>query len=138
MLALKYTFMSFLAGLLVTACAHRDAYDSMLRQQIVGTWSQGAFAETTFLPDGRFHSDVKRAAGDARIEGTWDVNRGSLVISTKHVSESYKPGATRMESVSGSAYPAFHKVLAVDGTHLEVLTEDPQKGSQTNLWARMQ
>jgi len=136
MLALKYIAIFLFAGLLISSCARRDGRDSMLRQQIVGTWSQGLSAETTFLADGRFQSDLKRAASDVRIDGTWDVRGGALVFSTKHVTESYRPSATHIESVSGSPNPIFHKILAVDGTRLTVLTEDPQIGAKTNLWER--
>jgi len=136
MLALKYVSLSFLAGFLLAGCAHRDHNDSMLRQQIVGTWSQSPSAAATFLPNGRFHSDVRYADSDARIDGTWDVERGALVISTTHSTGSYRPSATHIESVSGSPNPTFHKILAVDATWLTVLTEDLQMGARTNLWKR--
>ncbi len=135
MLTLKYITIPVFTGLLAASCAYRS-HDSILRQQIVGTWSQGPSAQTTLLADGRFHSDVKRIDVDSRIDGKWDVKGGALVISTKHVSNSYKPSATHMESVSGSPNPTLHKVLALDSTRLTVLTEDPQMGAKTNVWER--
>jgi hypothetical protein len=133
---MKSISMAIFVGLLVAACAHRDAGDSKLRQQIVGTWSQSAVAEITFLSNGSFHSDVKWVDCDARIDGKWHVSSGELVVSSKHVTDTYKPWATNIYSVSGAPNPTFHKVLAVDGTHLTIVTDDLQMGAQTNSWER--
>ncbi len=134
--ALNFIAAFLFAGLLGTACAHRDVRDPMFRQQIVGTWSQGDWAETCLLPNGSFHSDLKYADRNVRIDGTWEVKAGDLVILKKHLSESFKPGVTNIASGSGSPNRTFHKIIALDSACLTVLTEDPQTGVSTNSWER--
>ena len=139
MCGMRYHLLLALLGLLLSGCAHRDARDSSLREQITGTWTQGDSAEVTFLSDGKFSSRVQRAESVAQYDGKWDVRDGFLVISTTRESERYAPSATKVYSVSGRPNPTHERILHVDGAHLAILCDDletAQSGPKTNLWER--
>jgi hypothetical protein len=130
-------FAYLLPALLLAACAHQETRDLRLRQQVLGTWSQGDSAEVTFLPDGSFHSLAKSGTNDAKYDGTWDIRSGVLIISAKPANEQPAPGAPNAPSASDRPGPTRHMVVSVNARHLTVLSDDfliPQSGAKTNVW----
>ena len=81
---MRLTRTFILLGLLLTGCRSHDA---ILSQQVLGTWTGGAFSWTerplysrTFSPDGSFTTSIGHSNALVTYQGTWLVKDQALVM----------------------------------------------------------
>jgi hypothetical protein len=122
--------LAIAAGLLLTACGHREAEVS---QQLAGTWKEGSPSGVLFTrtlsANGAFSETLSQSNFVAfTSQGTWLATNGELIITCTNGEGTTRTGQ-RFEDPSGWVHR--YKVIHVDG-HQFIGERD----GRTNVFSR--
>jgi len=107
--SLKTSFTIVALSLVLFGCGRRDA---QLQKEIVGNWTLDGYFQMSLSPDGRFVSHWTTTNTSVTYQGTWKIQRGSMVSTLTNCIADGTTNYERVGSVDG------YKIIRVDSTGL--------------------